>query len=747
MMLASADSHAANATRRRLSILPGGLYGAEPKELPSVDTQLEHLKSQVFLVILSHYSTYQHRIDVRDDIATVAERIETEPSQTKGLAGEIKQKRSTISLLTVLTKVHAELQGLDQLVDTGELESAAESLVKMTESVGLLWDLSRQTDCPIDVIKAIKKEVMTKGAFLQQKLEELFASAFVFTCHGDVTELKVHPRLLATIEKTFFDSPIKPNDVLNAMAIQGSLASALTRFAKRLLSNFVIPIIQQRSNATVTAMRTKMSSSVMLGAVVKELNPPSASSSSQLSHVFDNLRTLAQFLKEDIFGSPSSSSTHHDRRSGPFHLFAEVWSPLLIHEVVASCLAPSIPDGKDGAHADFVASIENFDRTMKDAGYFDEDQSELTDFVSKIHRHSAEKRRAELLTLVRDILQSEDQNTVQVPGPLERGDIFATSSEVKAVKGENPAATTGKGSEGKDGLEIADATFKLGPCHVSTQAQTLVELAHQTLDEVEETDTSGKIDAFYCARDIFDSYRAVMPVHHGDALENIPARTMLFYNDCEYISFHLLLLGYRYSKNQPYPLNEMGTFLDMVPSFRKMGEGYFRNQMRKQRDKLLAMIAEAEGFHNLVDDVRCEAVEKAIKSTLYHLNGLAKAWRPILPTELYLKSIGMLLDVILQAVLKNMATLGGWTKEEGHQLRYLISLIDKSEAHFHRVTGVGKDKTIEKAPIPKYVTLWEAHKDLVDMLDTASADTIQQRIQGALEHIGGTATAKTSPHR
>lgn len=72
-----------------------------------------------------------------------------------------------------------------------------------------------------------------------------------------------------------------------------------------------------------------------------------------------------------------------------------------------------------------------------------------------------------------------------------------------------------------------------------------------------------------------------------------------------------------------------------------------------------------------------------------------------MPVELYLKSVGILVDVIIRAVLIAMSELPGWTKQEGHQLRYLLSLIEKVEVHFQRISGVGKNKSIEKVSAAK----------------------------------------------
>ncbi|KAI8824780.1 Centromere/kinetochore Zw10-domain-containing protein [Fimicolochytrium jonesii] len=764
-MLAGHAADAPAPSRRRRQSLYMRLQADEKEgEEVSVRSLLDTLKSQVLLVLTSFYkdftTSYQHRIDLRDDIASVRDQLEEmgPPEKTNLHAKrENELMGDTITFLEALTKIHAEIQGMDQLVDTGEFVSAADSIVEMTRLLETVDRFAKRCGCPPDIVKAVKMQVISKSSHLQQKLQELFVAAFVLTSGADGCELRAATRLLATIGQNYFDSPIKSYDVLVAMERMGTLDSAIRRLSKRLISTIVTHIINHPSE-DINVTRTRIALSIRVGFTPKSLHEVDTKHDRKtVSRILASVLKLAQALKEDVLSAPLSSEHSYDA----FRVFAKIWGHDLCDELVRSCLTRSIPDNQAAfdEYATLVEDVQGFDQGMRNLGYFEDDKNPLVQFVAKIQRHYAHKQRSELLVLVRDVLESDDRNTVQVPGPLEK-DIFATTSETKAAKeqtsGSNP---NGKGGQ-KDGLEIPDMDFKFPTCHVSVQAQTIVELAIQTLEEVTDAPDAAKLNAFYCARDIFDAYRAILPVHHADSLENDPGRTMLFHNDCEYISFHLLILGYRYHKNLPYPLTEMGTFVDLVPSFRKMGEGYFRNQMRKQRDILLAKVADAQGFHNLGDDERCETVEEAIKATLYHLQTLSKAWKPIMASRLYFQSIGLLLNVLLHGLLKELAKLSypqsstspssadtkanddapevAWTRQEAHQLRYLLSLIDKTEQYFETVSGAGKAKTVEKAPIPKYVPLWEPTREIVQLLDTQPAATVLQRVTAALQAAGAT---------
>jgi hypothetical protein len=77
------------------------------------------------------------------------------------------------------------------------------------------------------------------------------------------------------------------------------------------------------------------------------------------------------------------------------------------------------------------------------------------------------------------------------------------------------------------------------------------------------------------ARDVFELYRAVVPVHHGGKFENVPMLGMLFHNDCMFIAHNLLTLGHSQKFRLPEGVREKVSFVDMVVPFRQLAEKYF----------------------------------------------------------------------------------------------------------------------------------------------------------------------------
>ncbi|KAG5458365.1 MAG: hypothetical protein BJ554DRAFT_1417, partial [Olpidium bornovanus] len=66
-------------------------------------------------------------------------------------------------------------------------------------------------------------------------------------------------------------------------------------------------------------------------------------------------------------------------------------------------------------------------------------------------------------------------------------------------------------------------------------------------DDYELFPVDSAFGLFHATRDLFDLFRAVVPVYHEATLSSVPALAGLFHNDCLYIAKQLLALGHRHS--------------------------------------------------------------------------------------------------------------------------------------------------------------------------------------------------------
>jgi hypothetical protein len=84
---------------------------------------------------------------------------------------------------------------------------------------------------------------------------------------------------------------------------------------------------------------------------------------------------------------------------------------------------------------------------------------------------------------------------------------------------------------------------------------------------------------YFRARDILDAWRAIVPEHWSEGVEENSSRVAILHNDCHYITYHLVTLGYMFAEKLPPPVSDSCTFVDLIPLVRRIGEQCFHFQL------------------------------------------------------------------------------------------------------------------------------------------------------------------------
>lgn len=276
--------------------------------------------------------------------------------------------------------------------------------------------------------------------------------------------------------------------------------------------------------------------------------------------------------------------------------------PSLCTAVIEQFLAGVIPlhESQLQAHKQVADGTVAFERQLRDMRLAPEDASTLSDYVSNVDLHHSNKLREELLCKARDIMLASRFNTVRVRHDTERGGLFPQDAGSDAAL--------------EDAEELAESIYRLPACAISQATQSVVELAYTTLSEMASPVVTPKtaVQMFYGVRDIFDLFRALMPVCHGADLATVPQVAVVFHNDCFYIAHHLLSMGHQFRDSLPDDMVKASTFIDMVPAFRELGERHFLTMMQRQETGLMESIAGAGGVTETQDDKRYAAVERKL---------------------------------------------------------------------------------------------------------------------------------------
>lgn len=93
-------------------------------------------------------------------------------------------------------------------------------------------------------------------------------------------------------------------------------------------------------------------------------------------------------------------------------------------------------------------------------------------------------------------------------------------------------------------------------------------------------------------------------------------------------------------------------------------------------------LASCNGFGDTHLTERFNAVQTSMNQIMHQLTLLTKTWKDVLPLDLCEKSIGFLLDAVLDKVILYVEKLNDISVDETDKLYALVSILFKSEHLF-----------------------------------------------------------------
>lgn len=264
---------------------------------------------------------------------------------------------------------------------------------------------------------------------------------------------------------------------------------------------------------------------------------------------------------------------------------------------------------------------------------------------------------------------------------------------------------------------LSQSTLSLPMCRISSSVQQLVELAYNTMEEAKTSTKFCCLQLCNCVRDIFHVFCEVVPKYHRENLQKLPQLAAIHYNNCMYIVHHLLTLGHQFRYLTGAVLSDCGgTFVDMVPDFRKLGMECFLAQMQVQKRGVLDRLWSARNFSNMDDDENYRAANKSIKQVLHQLRGLGTVWQDVLPVHVYCKAMGTLLNTALAEIVTRITALEDISAEGADRLYSLCKImVDEGPQVFTPLLEEDKNKKYQEE-VPVYVQKWMTFRELMIIL-------------------------------
>ena len=154
------------------------------------------------------------------------------------------------------------------------------------------------------------------------------------------------------------------------------------------------------------------------------------------------------------------------------------------------------------------------------------------------------------------------------------------------------------------------------------------------------------------ARDSFDIFRTVVSTKFSDAISESPRLSMLFHNDCLYLSNRALVIGFKYREKLVEPYSSLTLFVDMVPLLRDAAERTYCNQLRIARERIHEDLDQLPCLSDLNDSDAYSQMDNVIKNCVRKINHFVRDLGNVLPFPLHVQTTAHLLDTALLRLLK-----------------------------------------------------------------------------------------------
>uniref|UniRef100_A0A8C0JYF8 Centromere/kinetochore protein zw10 homolog n=1 Tax=Canis lupus dingo TaxID=286419 RepID=A0A8C0JYF8_CANLU len=499
--------------------------------------------------------------------------------------------------------------------------------------------------------------------------------------------------------------------VLLAFSILEELQMKLKSFGQLLLKYILKPLASCPSLCAITERQPNIII-IRFESVMTDLEHPSP------SEVFAKIKLVLEVLQKHLLENEKTSKIILAEMLGDM-----IWEDLS-ECLIKNCLVYSIPtnSSKLQQYEEIIQSTEEFENALKEMRFLKGDTTDLLKYARNINSHFANKKCQDVIVAARNLMTSEIHNTVKIT-PDYKINVPALPCPEKDEKPQvqNMSKTQFNEVVNLEPENTLDQhSFSLPTCRISESVKQLMELAYQTLVEATTSSDQCAVQLFYSVRNIFHLFHDVVPTYHKENLQTLPQLAAIHHNNCMYIAHHLLTLGHQFrSRLAPILCDGTATFVDLVPSFRRLGTECFLAQMRAQKGELLERLSSARNFSNMDDEENYSAASKAVRQVLHQLKRLGIVWQDVLPVNIYCKAMGTLLNTAISEIIGRITALEDISTEDGDRLYSLCKTVMDEGPHVFAPLSEESKNTKYQEEVPVYVSKWMPFKELMMMLQAS----------------------------
>lgn len=630
-----------------------------------IQKKLNDLKSQLSVHITNRYGNFSTTLSNTTNLTTQMERLAGEVEAmdatiNKHFRAELVDRNKelielnesmqelnlTLQIVTKIKRCYDLMERSNEGLSSGKWLTASQSLQAVF--ILLREPCSEIDESSIKIFPAIKTEIVSQKRKFSSKLAEEWNRSVSVSVREDNKKKLVTNSIILSSSGTndkFIDVVA---DLVRALHDTETLEDVVYPFTQHLKKEFLKTILSGKTSIDIPSN----SFSVIIDSKKEKSDP---------FKVFKSLRLFFSFLLTNL-----SVPLSQEENSPTFlQLLGSSLSTWFCQAVIEDVLAPAVPSSVDKlpAYEDILNETEAFHDFVVETGFLPSSNLILLNYARNVDVLFANKTCQELLVKAREIMKEDLFTTVLV----EPGDII------------NPDPLNQKPDY--DDLPIPpnfsmpEKTFQFPSCQVSCSTLKVLELARKGLDEAVAAKAFCSVRLFNTVRNIFELWCAVVPTFHKSNLESLPQLSAIAHNSAMYLAHKLVTLGFLYKEKLSALAKHTPTFIDIVPRLRTVGGEIMLQSMRIQRDSIISTLSNA-GMTSAGSERRLSSgVDQAVRQFLHLLAHLQKVWQPVLPSDIYHRCIGSLVNSGVEEIVQKILSLSDISSEVSEQYCSLLNQI------------------------------------------------------------------------
>jgi len=681
-----------------------------PGKVSKIRKKLHDLKSCLQTHIESRYTNFATNVSDASSITSQMEDLDSEiESINNNINNHVKASLSEsnkellaltkeIETLKLTSLVVAKIKSCYEAIEEGnELvreKQWLEAAKTYSKSLEFIRSCSTGLTCEekVEVLPALKVEMVRQQQKLMAVLGAQWSQRVTFSStEGEGWELKLGVE----------------GSLVQALHFSHLLQDRLAKFSKELRRCVLEPLL------TTSCSLTMSSGSLKVGRLGQD------TTSSPPLTVFTQLREVFSFISINMeTGLGNEGSQEEDGEAFTFMaLLSPHLSTWLCDKLIRCVLAPAVPSTPSdlSGYEEVINGVEELHQYLVSTGVLTSKETSILKYANNVDTIFASKICETLLCEGRELMK-----------------LSLYSSEVVCPVS---LATLSLGEERREpqplpippNFPLPEQSFMFPKCKISSSARKVLELAERALEQAKEAKALTAVRLFHTVRQLFSLWCAVTPTYHSGALSKQPEVAALAHNSAMYIAHRLVSLGFSHTAGLVDKVGQT-TMVDLVPKVREVGCSMLLASLRLQRDHLKSVLQSA-GFHTLARDHRlASGGEQGIRGVVSHLESLKSVWSDSLPSKVYLRCMGTLLNTVLEELITIITSMEDISSDSASQLVSLFSQLQRASPPLFRLEG-DKPEDGANTVSQKLVKRWPRFRELMAVLG-ASLVEIEDRWGG-----------------